>query len=87
MGCKDIFPGTLWEAGRRWVGIESKLLAAIGEALKIPLIRYDAKTETYDVSVKFTGGLKKGCSRYKKYNGVWGSCMKVSYSASDSIMV
>ena len=37
------------EAGRSWVhGIEPKLLAAIGEALEIPLICCDAKSETYD---------------------------------------
>ena len=37
------------EAGRSWVhGIETKLLAAISEALEIPLICCDAKFETYD---------------------------------------
>ena len=37
------------EAGRSWVhGIEPKLLAAIGEALEIPLICCNAKSETYD---------------------------------------
>ena len=36
------------EAGRSWVhGIEPKLLAAIGQALKIPLICCNAKSETY----------------------------------------
>ena len=37
------------EAGRSWVhGIDPKLLAAIGEALEIPLICCDTKSETYD---------------------------------------
>ena len=37
------------EAGRSWVhGIEPKLLAAVGEALGLPLICCDAKSETYD---------------------------------------
>lgn len=37
------------EAGRSWVhGIEPKLLAAIGEALEIPLICCGAKSETYN---------------------------------------
>lgn len=37
------------EAGRSWVhGIEPRLLSAIGEALGIPLIRCDAKMESYN---------------------------------------
>lgn len=37
------------EAGRSWVhGIEPKLLAAIGEALEIPLICCNAKSDTYN---------------------------------------
>ena len=41
------------EAGRSWVhGIEPKLLAAIGEALEIPLICCGAKSETYDADME-----------------------------------
>lgn len=37
------------EAGRSWVhGIEPRLLSAIGEALGIPLIRCNAKAESYN---------------------------------------
>lgn len=41
------------EAGRSWVhGIEPELLAAIGEALEIPMIRCGAKSETYDEDIE-----------------------------------
>lgn len=41
------------EAGRSWVhGIAPELLAAIGEALGIPLVRCDARAETYDQDVE-----------------------------------
>ena len=41
------------EAGRSWVhGIEPKLLAAISEALEIPLICCGAKAETYDADME-----------------------------------
>ena len=37
------------EAGRSWVhGIEPSLLTAMGEALNIPLICYDARVDTYN---------------------------------------
>ena len=41
------------EAGRSWVhGIEPKLLAAISEALEIPLICCGAKSETYNADME-----------------------------------
>lgn len=37
------------EAGRSWVhGIEPELLSAIGESLGIPLLRWDARAESYN---------------------------------------